>query len=100
MNQERRRSDIVLDAVVRLAWFAPGLYMLWVAVAAVLDLPPPYLGISGYDFPLWATPADKTWVVPAVLVGGVCWCVMVLRLPGWRERLGDRGPGRSAASRR
>ena len=72
---------------------APGLWALWVAVAALLDLPPPppELGYRGQKVPLWASRADKFWVVPAMLVGGVGWCVMVLRQPGWRERLGDRG---------
>jgi len=91
MNQERRRLDVVLDALARLMGLAPGFLMLWVAVAAFLDLPPPNLG-RGIAVPMWVSPAQRFWVGSAMFVGGVYWCVTMLRRPGWRERLGDRGP--------
>ena len=91
---DRRAADVVTDALVRLAALIPGLWMLGAAFCALMGWPPPMLGMTRYDFPMWATPGDKFWVVPAMVAEAVCWLWSVARWWWRRGPLGDRGTGR------
>jgi len=94
----------MMGRIVRLLGLVPGLAMLWVAVAALVDWPPPVFRRGHVNVPMWVSPAQRFWVGSAMLLGGVYWCVAMLRRLGWwsgrprsgRERLGDR---RTAAPR-